>query len=203
LSLTPKPGLKVQPKLDNNLGWYLKIFCDSNWVGDPETRVSVTGIIIYLLNVPICWLSKSQKGVTLSSTEAKYVAISKAVKELKFIYYLLIDLHIKVNLPIVMKTDNIGAIFMSENTSTGFRTQHVDTRYHFVREFIEDGFIKVEFVHSVENDSDSFTMLIRSCMQNTQGNFWKIVKFTVPVDHYRIGRVLEISLAINNLVLQV
>jgi hypothetical protein len=74
------------------------------------------------MNVPICWRSKSQKGVTLSSIEAKYVAIFEAVKELKFIYYLLSDLHIKVNLPIVVKTDNIGEIFMSENDSTGFRT---------------------------------------------------------------------------------
>jgi hypothetical protein len=79
-------GLKVQPKLDNNLGWDLKILCDSNWAGDPKTRVSVTGFIIYLLSVPICWPSKSQKGVNLSSAEAEYVAISEAVKELKFIY---------------------------------------------------------------------------------------------------------------------
>jgi hypothetical protein len=135
----------------------MKIFCDRNWAGDPETRVSVTGFIIYLLNVPICWRSKSQKGVTLSSTEAEYVAISEAVKELKLIYYLLSDLHIKVNLPIVVKTDNIGAIFMSENTLTGFRTRHVDTRYHFVREFIKDGFIKIEFIRSAENDSHLFT----------------------------------------------
>jgi hypothetical protein len=95
-------GLKVQPKLDNNLGWDLKIFCGRNWASDPETRVSVTGFIIYLLNVPICWHSKSQKGVTLLSTEAEYVAISDAVKELKFIYYLLSDLHIKVNLPVTV-----------------------------------------------------------------------------------------------------
>jgi hypothetical protein len=74
----------------------------------------------------------------LSSTEAEYVAISKAVKEVKFIYYLLFDFHIKVQLPIVIKTDNIGAMFMSENASTGVRTRHVDTRYHFVREFIEE-----------------------------------------------------------------
>jgi hypothetical protein len=72
-------GLKAQPRLDNNLGWDLKFFCDSNWAGDPKTRVSVTGFIINLLNVQICWRSKSQKGVTLSSTEAEYVAISEAV----------------------------------------------------------------------------------------------------------------------------
>jgi hypothetical protein len=46
---------------------------------------------------------------------------------------------------------------MSKNASTGFRNWHVDTRYHFVQEFIEDGFIKIEFVCSVENDSDLFT----------------------------------------------
>jgi hypothetical protein len=119
--------------------------------------VSVTGFIIYLLNVPICWRSKSQKGVTLLSTEAEYVAISKAIKELKFIYYLLSDLHIKVNLPIVVKTDNIGAIFMSEYASTGFYTWHVDTSFHFVREFIEDGFMKIKFVRSIEKYLDLFT----------------------------------------------
>jgi hypothetical protein len=104
--------------------------------------VSATGFIIYLLNIPICWRSKSQKGVTLSSTEAEYVAISEAVKELKFIYCLLSNLHIKVNLPIVVKTNNIGAIFMSENNLTGF---------------IKDCFIKIEIVRSGENDSDLFT----------------------------------------------
>jgi hypothetical protein len=161
-------GLKVQPRLDNNLGWNLKIFCDSNWAVDPETRVRVTGFIIYLLNAPICWHSKSQKGVNLLSKEAKYVGISEAIKELKFIYYLLCDLHIKINLPILVKMDNIGAIFMSENASTSFRTQHVDTRYHFVQEFIKDGFIKIEFVRSAENDSDLFTKNINQELYEKQ-----------------------------------
>jgi hypothetical protein len=117
----------------------------------------VTGFIIYLLDVPVCWCSKSQKGVTFSNTEAEYVAISEAVKEFKFIYYFLCDFHIKINLPIIIKTDNIGAVFMAENSLTGVRTRHVDTRYQFIREFIEDSFVKVEFVRSVENDADIFT----------------------------------------------
>jgi hypothetical protein len=81
-------GLMVEPRLDDDLEWNLKIFCDSDWAGDSETRISVTGFVIYLLDVPVCWRSKSQKGVTLLSTEAEYVAISEAVKEVKFIYYL-------------------------------------------------------------------------------------------------------------------
>jgi hypothetical protein len=100
---------KVQPKLDYNIGWNLKRFCDRNWAGDLETRVSVTGFIIYLLNVPICWRFKSQKGVTPLSTETEYISMSKAVKEVNFVYYLPCNIHIKVNLLIVVRTGNIGA----------------------------------------------------------------------------------------------
>jgi hypothetical protein len=148
--------LKISPKTDGTK-WNLKVFCDSDWAGDPETRISVTGFIVYLQNVPVCWRSKAQRGVTLSSSEAEYVAISEAVKEIKFLYFLLRDIGIEVDLPIVVKTDNIGALFMSQNASTGVRTRHVDTRYHFIRENIEDGIVKVEFVKSVDNDSDIFT----------------------------------------------
>jgi hypothetical protein len=148
--------LKIQPKF-NDSSWNLKVFCKSDWAGDPETRISVTGFIIYLQGTPVCWRSKAQKGVTLSSSEAEYVAISDAVKEIKFLYFLLQNLGIVLDLPIVVKTDNIGTLFMSQNSSTGVRTRHVDTRYHFMREKIEDGIIKMEFVESLDNDSDIFT----------------------------------------------
>jgi hypothetical protein len=57
----------------------------------------------------------------------------------------------------MVRTDDIEAIFMSENALTGFHTRHMDTRYNFVQEFIEDGFIKIEFVRSALNDFDLFT----------------------------------------------
>ena len=76
---------------------------------------------------------------------------------IKFVYYLLKDTGIEVDLPIIVKTDNIGAMFMAQNASSGVRTCHVDTRYHFVRENLEDWIIKIEFVKSAENDSDIFT----------------------------------------------
>jgi hypothetical protein len=108
------------------------VFCDSDWAGDSETRVSVTVFILYLMNVPVCWQSKSQKGVTLSSSEAEYVAMSEAVKEVNFMYYLLRDIGIEVKLPIILKTDNVGAMFMAQKSSSGVRTRHVNTRYYFV-----------------------------------------------------------------------
>ena len=109
------------------------------------------------MGVPVLWRSKAQRSVTLSSSEAEYVALSEAVKDIKFVFQLLMCLGIKVELPIIVQVDNVGAIFMSENVSTTGRTKHVDIRYHFVREYIEDGFIKIIFVKTAENDADIFT----------------------------------------------
>ena len=148
--------MKIEPKASKqNLD--LVVYSDSDWAGDTENRISITGFIIYLLGVPICWRSKGQKGVTLSSSEAEYVAMSEAVKEIRFVYYLLESLGISVKLPIIVRIDNIGAIFMAENASSGVRTRHIDTRYHFIREHIEDGSIQIEFVRTSVNDADIFT----------------------------------------------
>jgi hypothetical protein len=63
-------------------------------------------------------------------------------------------------LPIIVKTDNVGAMFMAQNSSSGVRNRHVNTRYHFVRENLDDGIIKIEFIKSVENQSDIFTKYV-------------------------------------------
>ena len=55
------------------------------------------------------------------------------------------------------RIDNIGLIFMAENASSGVRTRHIDTRYHFVREHVVDEFIKIIFVKSEENVADVLT----------------------------------------------
>jgi hypothetical protein len=59
--------------------------------------------------------------------------------------------------PIIVKVDNVGAIFMAENVRATSRTKHIDTRYHFVPEFVEDGMIKIVFVKTEDNKADIFT----------------------------------------------
>ena len=56
---------------------------------------------------------------------------------------------------------------MSKNVSTSSRTKHVDTRYHFVREFVKEGFVKIIFVRSEDNLSDPFT-------KNTPSSIYKM-----------------------------
>ena len=58
--------------------------------------------------------------------------------------------------------NNIGAIYLSDNATSSNRTKHIDTRYHFTRDYIEDGVIKVKFVKSADNDADTFTKNTRN-----------------------------------------
>ncbi len=60
------------------------------------------------------------------------MAISEAVKEICFIYDLLESIGMNIKFRIVVRCDNIGAIFMAENSSSGVQTRHIDARYRFI-----------------------------------------------------------------------
>ena len=66
-------------------------------------------------------------------------------------------LGLKVEKPVIIHCDNVGAIFLGNNAKTSLRTKHIDVRYHFIREYIDDGTVEIVFVPSEENDSDIFT----------------------------------------------
>ena len=155
-------GLRFEPKpvIDNK--WKLTIYTDSDYAGDKETQISVTGYILFFLGVPLTWKSKSQRSITLSSSEAEYVALSEAAKEIKFIYQLLQSIGIEVELPITVRVNNIGAIFMSENTLTSGWTKHVDVRYRYMNEMVLNGFLKIQFLKTEENVADVFTKNVSS-----------------------------------------
>ena len=97
------------------------------------------------------------KSVVLSTTEAEYVAVSEVVKVIKFLYQMLRNMEIKVPLPIKVQVDNVGAIWLANNSSMSERTKHVDLRAHFVTDMIKDQVIEINFVKSAEKDSDIMT----------------------------------------------
>ena len=160
-------GLKIEPKKPIDECWDIVCYSDSDYGGDQDTRRSVTGYIIYLLGVPICWRSKSQNVISLSSAEAELYALSEASKEIKFIAQVLLSLGIKVKMPITVRVDNVGAIFMAENVNVSQRTKHIDIRARFITQMVEDGFIKIIFVRSENNTADVFTK------NTSSATYWK------------------------------
>jgi hypothetical protein len=140
----------------------LKVYAyvDSNYATDTDNRKSVTGYVITIGGCLISWSSKSQPSVTLSSTEAEYVAASMCSTEIKFIQMLLEELMpTENNRPATLFEDNTGAMFLMENQAVGARTKHIDIRWHHMREMMTgaDPRLRVLFTKSENNFADVLT----------------------------------------------
>ena len=67
---------------------------------------------------------------------------------------LLKELMKNVVMPSIILEDNTGANFLSKNKQDSARTKHIDSRYHFVRDKVEEGSILVQYVNTIKNPSD-------------------------------------------------
>jgi Reverse transcriptase (RNA-dependent DNA polymerase)/gag-polypeptide of LTR copia-type len=153
---TPNKALKLKPKKKGIL-FHMEGKSDTSYAEDKDDRFSVYGYTLYFCDAPIATKSKMGRSVTLSSTEAEYFAVSEVAKEILFVKQLLESCGINIELPIIIRVDNVGAIFLGNNFSVSQRTKHIDIRAHFVREYIEDDVLKLLFIRSEDNDADIFT----------------------------------------------
>ncbi|GJR69811.1 retrovirus-related pol polyprotein from transposon TNT 1-94 [Tanacetum coccineum] len=147
-----------------NLGlWYpkgscfdLKSYSDSDYVGCNLDRKSTSGGCQILGGKLVCWSAKKQSSVAVSSAEAEYVAATGCCAQVLWNKSQLADndvLYDKV--PIFY--DNTSAITISNNKVLHSRTKHIDIRYHFIRDHILKGEIKLHFVPTDLQLADIFT----------------------------------------------
>ena len=80
------------------------------------------------------------------STEAESIGLLEVCQEILFVKSILKFLNVNVSYPIVVHVDNQGTIFLANNEGASIRTKHVDVQYHFMREYVEDGVVKIVFV---------------------------------------------------------
>ncbi|KAL5778179.1 hypothetical protein ACOSP7_011105 [Xanthoceras sorbifolium] len=146
---------------DEKNGQYVVGYCDSDYAGDLDKRRSTTGYVFTLAKAPVSWKSTLQSTVALSTTEAEYMAVTEAVKEAIWLQGLLKDLgfgqkHVKVH------CDSQSAICLAKNQVYHVRTKHIDVRYHFVREILEEDQILLQKIHTAENPADMMTKVVTS-----------------------------------------
>ena len=122
----------------------------------PHTAVQSIGPQTKLANGIFSWQSRAQKTVALSSTEAEYMALSDCSRQAVWIKSLLEELGFKIpTVPIC--GDNQGSIFIGSNPVQERCSKHIDIRYHYVRQLIEEKKIELFFVEGAENPADLFT----------------------------------------------
>jgi hypothetical protein len=158
LASTKDKGIQVIP---NTKGF--ECYVDASHAGDwrqsaaaddPSTARSRTGYVILFAGYPVVWASKLQTEIALSVTEAEYIALSTAAREILPLISLAKEaskkkIIEKMNAPTIkckIFEDNIRAVEMANVPKMRPRTKHLNVKYHFFRQFVQKGILIVEHI---------------------------------------------------------
>ncbi|CAB1112594.1 unnamed protein product [Ectocarpus sp. CCAP 1310/34] len=144
-------------------GMSMQVFVDADYASKAAGRRSVSGGLVMCGCVCVTWFSRTQKCVTLSTTEAEYVAIADALKEVLFLRQVLWRFMLPdAGMPCIpVFEDNQGAIQIANNPITNSNSKHIDVRHHFIRELVERKEISITHVPTQFQHADFLTKAIR------------------------------------------
>ena len=131
-------------------------YSDSDYAGDRVDRKSTSGTCHFLGRSLVCWSSKKQNCVSLSTAEAEYIVAVSCCAQLLWMKQTLKDYGVNMkNVPLFC--DNESAIKIAHNPVQHSKTKHIQIRHHFLRDHVLKGDISIEHVKTEEQLADIFT----------------------------------------------
>ena len=133
-------------------------YADSDWASDSSSRRSTTSYIVKLASRVVCWNTRAQRTIALSSTEAEYMSLSDACRQLVWINVLMKELGIDLR-PIPLCGDNQGAIFIASNPVQERRSKHINIHFHYIRQVLGNKEVVLYFIEGSNNPADMLTKI--------------------------------------------
>jgi hypothetical protein len=133
------------------------VFADASHGGDPETRRSTTGVVVKLNGCVVGWMSRRQKSVALSSTEAEYLALGEASKEVMWLRQMLMEMGHEQQAPTMILGDNAGSLRVAYNKTHQSRMKYIDIRHHIIRDHVEQKNIELSWIPTLQQQADILT----------------------------------------------
>ena len=128
--------------------------------GDAVSRKSTTGYLWSWHGNLVSWSSQRQKTTALSSAEAELISIVEALRELKWLLTATTDISladIPDERPAILNTDSQSALAITERSNTVRRVRHMDIRFHFTRDLIDEGNLAILYVPTALQTADILT----------------------------------------------
>ncbi|GJW73391.1 retrovirus-related pol polyprotein from transposon TNT 1-94 [Tanacetum coccineum] len=144
-----KEGKAVDPS-------HYRGFADADHAGCQDTRRSTSSSLQFLGDRLISWSSKRQKSDAISSTEAEYIALSGCCAQILWMRSQLTDYGFGFN-KVPMYCNNKSVIALCCNNVQHSRSKHIDIRFHFIKEKVENRVIELYFVNTEYQLADIFT----------------------------------------------
>ncbi|WVZ89593.1 hypothetical protein U9M48_035973 [Paspalum notatum var. saurae] len=151
LKFTPELGLWYS----SGSSLFLRGFSDADNAGCRIDRKSTSGTCQLLGTSLVSWSSHKQANVSLSTTEAEYIAAASS-SQLLWMKATLSDFGLRFG-KIPLLVDSTSAISVAKNPILHSRTKHIDVTFHFLRDHYEKGDIDLVHVASENQLADIFT----------------------------------------------
>lgn len=137
----------------------IDVYTDADHASDVGNRKSITGTIILMSKGPVIFRSTQQSLVAASTTEAEFIAAAEAVRDLIWLKQFLKELGVEHE-KMILKCDSTTAIRLIKNPEFPRRTKHIDIKFHFIRDYMNQGSFELKHVSSEEQVADYLTKAI-------------------------------------------
>ena len=145
-------------RFDGSNGLQIVAYSDADWAGDHSDRKSTTGSLIKIAGGPVYWRSTKQTGVSLSTTEAEYIAASETSRRVITTRGILEELEmVESDFTFPLLIDNSGAIAIGKGEKVTRNARHIEIRYHHVRDLIGKKVIDLRYVPTNLMAADGLT----------------------------------------------
>ena len=119
-----------------------------------EHQHAISGFVFLINRAAISWASRKQELVTLSTVEAEYMAATHAAKECIWLHRLISSLFGPIRIPTTLLCDNHAALHLATDDNYHAHTKHIDIRFHFICQTIQDHHINIEYCPTEEMTVD-------------------------------------------------
>jgi hypothetical protein len=115
------------------------------------------GVLFFLGNNPVTWLSWKQTDVAKLSCKAEYMASAAAAAQVTWLRRLLEEMT-GISVPrLIIRMDNTTVIALAKNPTLHDRSKHIDVKFHYTRECVERDDIELEHIGTNKELADTPT----------------------------------------------
>jgi hypothetical protein len=131
-----------------NQNFQLTTYSYVDWSNCVDEKKITSGGEFFLGDSLVAWLSKKQGSISLSTTEAEYIAATTCCTQILWMIQTLANLKVTYTNPIPLHCDHTSAISLSKNPVLHSKSKHIPIKYHFLRERVTNRIVQVNYISS-------------------------------------------------------